>query len=247
MRGRIGEGDGGTDSGGLTDGTDLARQSGVLKMDWQQWALKASNVLLDSRSGRREFAENSGGSRLAVNRERETRRTDMSLAAIDFPAADAATLKPHLVVRWSAQNAGLMTPAIAPASCGVSAIRANPRLERLNMLAEVLARPIHSLSRAIGAEYGHEAGRNQGAIDFGGWLPARVERSRETASDGGEASLRPGAPVGITPGGRVEREGPLLFARVATGAKLPSLYALGYPLIARPTLKPARAQSGSRD
>ena len=257
-------GGGGMDSGGLTEGADLARQYGVLKIDRQLGALKVSTFVLGSQSDRREFAEDSGGPRLAVNRERETRQTDMTVAAIDFSDADATSLKPHLAVRWSAQNAEVMTPAIAPGVLqGVPAIRADTRLERINVLADVLAKPFQSLTFALGAEYSHEAGRNQGAIDFGGWLPANFERSREMASGFAEASFRPGALVGITLGARVDApnqgpaewsgrarleltpldDGPLLFASVATGFKLPSLYALGYPLIANPMLKPERARS----
>jgi outer membrane receptor protein involved in Fe transport len=255
---------GARDSGELTPGASLSRQYGLLKYERVLGAVKSAAFVLGSHTNARAFPEDSGGPRLAVNRAQETRDTGMTLTAIDFSRAEDAPFAPHLAFRWSSQAGETATPAIAPGVLdGVPAIAADTRFERLSVLADAVFTPVRPLRFALGAEYAEERGESVGSIDFGGPLPVRYALNRETSSAFAEVTLSPRPGMALTLGSRadVDRDGvvegswrgrleltplstgPQWFVSAATAYKQPSLFALGYPLIANPALKPERGRS----
>ena len=255
---------GARDSGELTPGVSLSREYGLLKYERVLGAVKSAAFVLGSHTDARAFPEDSGGPRLAVNRAQETRDTGLTLTAIDFSRAEDAPFAPHLAFRWSSQTADTATPAIAAGVLdGVPAIAADTRFERLNVLADAVFKPAGALRVALGAEYAEERGESEGSIDLGGPLPVRYALDRETSSVFAEVTLSPRPGLALTLGSRadVDQDGNIegswrgrleltpkaigaqWFVSAASAYKQPSLFALGYPLIANPALKPERGRS----
>ena len=255
---------GARDSGELTPAASFSREYGLLKYERVLGPVKSAAFVLGSHTDARAFPEDSGGPRLAVNRAQETRDTGMTITAIDFSRADDAPFAPHLAFRWSSQTGDTATPAIAAGVLdGVPAITADTRFERLSVLADAVFKPAGALRVALGAEYAEERGESVGSIDFGGLLPVRYALNRETSSVFAEVTLSPRPGLALTLGSRADvnqdgivegswrgrleltplASGPQWFLSAATAYKQPSFFALGYPLIANPALKPERGRS----
>lgn len=247
-----------------TPGASLARQYGLLKVERVRDGVKGAAFVLGSHTEADAFPEDSGGPRFAVNRARETRDTGMTVAALDFSPAERAWLAPHLAVRWSSQTGDVATPAIAAGVLhGVPAIAAATSFERLNVLADAVIERSPRQRFALGVEYAEERGANHGEVALGAPVPVRYELTREASSVFAETTLRPVSLLALTLGARADIDqhgtaegswrarleltprltGPQWFATVATAYKQPSLFALGYPLIANPALKPERGRS----
>lgn len=208
------------------------------------------------------FPRDSGGPRLAVIRARERRSGELSLAGLAIARDPAARLRPQLTLSYAEQRSDSDTPAIAPSVLdGVPPIRAANRFTRLEAIA-ALAADLGPLTLAGGGAVLREDGRSDGSLDIGFPLPLRFERTRVTRSGFAEATLRAEPRLTLTGalrydrvGGidrwtgrgalawRVAEAGPLLFARLSNGFKLPSLYALGQPLIGNPDLAPETGRS----
>lgn len=252
------------DSGHLTPESDLRRSQAVVRVAHDTGDLLASAFVLHAGTDRSAFPEDSGGPRLAVLRERETRDTRLTVAAIDLAGSGTGAFQPHAAVRWTQQDADVATPAIAPGVYdGVPAIISNSQFERLDLVADVRGTVGRLLTLAAGAEYVAERGRSDGTVDFGMLIPAGFDIDRSIASGFVEATIAPSNAVALTAGLRLDDptdldanwsargrvalrpvdDGPLLFAGVSEGFKLPSLYALAFPLIANPALKPERGTS----
>lgn len=255
---------GARDSGADTPGVSLARQYGLLKYEHVRDGVRGAAFVLGSHTDADAFPEDSGGPRLARNRGRESRDTGMTVAAVDFAPAERAWLAPHLAFRWSSQTGDVSTPAIAPGVLdGVPAITAETRFDRFSVVADAVIERDPRLRYAMGVEYAEERGENLGEIDLGATLPVEYELARETSSVFVETTLRPVPMLALTLGARADINqrgtaegswrarieltprlaGPQWFATVATAYKQPSLFALGYPLIANPALKPERGRS----
>jgi len=240
------------DSGDLTAGSDLSRWQALAKASQALGDHQLSALLVRAETDRRAFPEDSGGPRLATLRDLEARRTEMTAASLGL-IGGAGALRPSLALNWSRQDADTTTPPIPPA---VPAISAATRFERLEILADIRARPTAALTLAAGAGYLEEDGRSRGAIDLGGLVPADFDAGRRIVSAFGEATYEQrsfSASAGVRfddpstassewTGRAALRLGPA-FVSYADGYKLPSLYALYYPLIANPALKPERSRS----
>lgn len=253
---------GATDSDDLQRGSDLSRRQGLLRLTQRAAGLDIAALALRADADRRGFGEDSGGPRLAVNRARGTRDTELTVLGLDVSHPGA--IRPHVSLSWSRQDADAATPAIAPGVFDpVPAITADTRFERLEAVADLRAELSPALTLAAGAAYVEEDGRSRGAVDFGVLIPADFRIGRHIASGFVEATLIPvaalRATVGVryddpsTAGGRwtgraaatldLGRDLPSLYASVSEGYKLPSLYALAYPLIANPDLRPETSRS----
>lgn len=240
------------DSGDLTEGSDLERQQVLAKVSHDFEAVTLSAFALRVHTDRDAFPEDSGGPRLAALPDREQRDTDLTVASVGI-AGRGERLRPNLTLNWSRQDVDADTPAIPPLA---PAIMSDSRFERLEALGDVRFEPIPALSLALGGGYIDEDGRSRGSLDLGFPLPADFDISRHIASGFAEATVTTG-PVVATAGVRYDdpsttaaewtwrgsvRVGPA-FASLSEGYKLPSLYALAYPIIANPDLKPERSRS----
>ena len=253
------------DSGELTKGSDLQRWQ-LFGRARQEFGLVAATALaLHARMDRAVFPEDSGGPRLAVIRERERRDTDLTIAGLAVGRAGEGRWQPRLSLSWVRQDDDAATPAIAPGPVigGVPAITADSRFDRVEATFENRFDLGQAADLAVGATWLREHGEAVGKIDFGFLIPADFEIEREVLGAFAEAAMRPAQWASVIVGGRFDDpssqhpewtgraalrltpfgNGPAVFASWAEGYKLPSLFALAYPIIANPDLRPERSQS----
>lgn len=204
------------------------------------------------------FPEDSGGPELAVVRTLETRdRRQIALGA-----TTSARLSPDVTAQmrlsWGRSDFEADSPGIAPGALdGVPPITSDSRFDRLEAVASLSWVRDSWLSASAGASLVEEDGRSDGIVDFGFPIPVSYSEKRSlpglfataALTHPSGAALRAGLRVDFPEGGkarwtpRVGAEVPLgqsglsVSANYARGFKQPSLFALGYPLIANPDLK----------
>lgn len=257
-------GAGAYDSGDLDSGGHLSRQQGLGRVIGEAGPIRLSAFGLYAATDRRFFPEDSGGPRLAVLRGRDVRATGFGLASLEATAASPGPLVPTARMSWSRQDVDDATPPIAPGVLsGVPAIRAVSAFERIEATFD-MRYTRGPVGLAAGADYLDEIGSGHGFVDFGKFqAPANFRLHRYVASGFVEATLTPVRWATLTASARYDAPsslaarwtgrvagrvtpvegGPALFADYAGGFKLPSIYALAYPLIANPALRPERARS----
>jgi outer membrane receptor protein involved in Fe transport len=251
------------DSGELTPGSSLERRQGMALLRQRLGGFEARLLGLYGEAERSAFPEDSGGPRLAADRERERGEAGLVAAGLTLRRAATAAIRPNLSLSWSRQEDRSVTPAIAAGVLqGVPALSADSRFSRFEAVADVgLGRG--ALVATAGAAWLRESGRSDGTIDFGFPLPVAFDLVRTTRSAFAEASLRPGGGFGFNLAARYDdvaagghrwtrraaaswqpvRGGATLFARAGEGYKLPSFYALAHPLIGNPALRPERSRN----
>lgn len=251
------------DSGGLTEGSSLERRQAVGQLRHRLAGFEARLVGLYGHSDRSAFAEDSGGPRLAVNRERERGEAETTAAGLSLRRPSGAPVRPGLSLSWSRQEDRSVTPAIAPGALqGTPALAADSLFTRFEAIADVgLGKG--PLVGVAGLAWLRESGRSDGTIDFGFPLPVTFDLVRTTRSVFAESSLRPGGGFGFNLAARYDdvaggghrwtgraaaswrpvADGPTLFVRAGEGYKLPSFYALAHPLIGNPALRPERSRN----
>jgi outer membrane receptor protein involved in Fe transport len=251
------------DSGGLSAGSRLERRQGLAQLRHRLGGFEVRLLGLHGKAQRSAFPEDSGGPRLAVNRERELGNAEIGAAGLSLRRAPEASVRPNVSLSWSRQEDRSVTPAIAPGVLqGTPALSADSRFSRFEAIADVgLGRG--AIVATAGGALLRESGRSDGTIDFGFPLPVSFDLARTTRSAFAEASLRPGGGFGLNLAARYDdvargghswtgraavswkpvSGGPTLFARAGEGYKLPSFYALAHPLIGNPALRSERSRN----
>ncbi len=250
------------DSGASDAGSDVQRGQGIARLRQRIGGYDATLLGLYATNSHRAFPQDSGGPRRAVNRAKETGSGGLWTFGASLRRSPGAAWRPNLSLSWSEQTDQSATPAIRPGILSaVPAITARNRLSRIEAIADVTA-TLGPLTATAGGALLEEHGRSTGTIDFGFRLPTDFRIDRRTLSGFTEATFRPGLGVTLNAAMRydsvrggpqvwTERGGiawqpsahlPVFFARYGTGFKLPSLYALGNPLIGRPGLRPERSR-----
>ena len=248
------------DGGVASDESNLDRRHLLVKGTQQvsDWAV--SGLALHARSELLQFPEDSGGSRLAVLRDLETGSARLSIVSAGIGRSASATLRPQFRLNWSRQDGATDNPGIAPGLLdGVPPIVADTRFDRAEAVADIVWEPVEKLGLAVGGAMLDERGRSRGTIDFGALIPTAFRIDRQLVS--GFAEARVGSAARITAGLRHDNPssdqgrwtarvagqiplGPLVVtAAWSQGFKLPSLFALAFPLIANPALRPERSNS----
>jgi outer membrane cobalamin receptor len=246
------------DSGGLDLGSDLERRQALARLAQRIGGFDIQALGLYAHADRAAFPEDSGGPLFAVNRARETGETELRAGAVAVRRGRSG-----LSIAYSRQTSQADSPAIAPGVLdGVPALTAQTSFSRFEAIG-ALGFGRGALTASAGAAWLREAGRSDGSIDLGFPLPVSFDRVRTTRAVFAEAALRPAAGLTIDLAGRYDDvahgphrwtgraalawqpspAGPALFARIGTGYKLPSLYALGHPLIGNPALRPERSRN----
>jgi len=247
----------------LTAGSDLERRQAMVQLRQRVGGFEARLLGLYGHADRSAFPEDSGGPRLAVDRERERGAAELGAVGLTLRRAEDASFRPDLSLSWSRQDDRSATPAIAPGVLqGTPALTADSRFSRFEAIGDVgIGRG--PLVATLGAAFLRESGRSDGTIDFGFPLPVSFDLVRTTRSAFAEASLKPGAGLSFNVAGRYDdvaggrhswtgraaaswqpvAGGPTLFARAGEGYKLPSFYALAHPLIGNPNLRPERSRN----
>ncbi|MBW3551387.1 MAG: TonB-dependent receptor, partial [Proteobacteria bacterium] len=251
------------DSGELTAGSELDGSQAFGRIEQTLGPLNVSALALGAHTDRRLFPEDSGGPRLAVIRELEQRETRLALAGFDIALARHSAWRPALSLNWTRQEDASTTPPIAPGPVlnGVPAINSDSVFRRVEATFDNRFRLGDAAELALGATYLEEQGDSTGSIDFGMLIPADFSIERHVASAFGEVTLTPMPSLVATLGARYDdpssesgestgraavrlepfSSGPALLASWSEGYKLPSLFALAYPIIANPKLKPERS------
>ena len=251
------------DSGGLDLGSDLERRQALARLDQRIGGFELRALGLYAHAGRAAFPEDSGGPLFAAGRDRETGDYELRAGALSLRRTGGAAVRPAFTFSWSEQRDDSATPAIAPGALdGVPALTADARFSRVETIGEAgFGRG--PLTAILGAAYLRESGRSEGMIDLGFPLPVAFDLVRTTRSAFAEAAWRPIESVAINLAGRYDDvahgphawtgrfavsvrpspAGPAVFARIGEGYKLPSLYALGHPLIGNPGLRSERSRN----
>jgi outer membrane cobalamin receptor len=246
------------DSGDQNE-SSLRRAQGLARARQQVGTLDLRLFTLYAHTDRKTFPEDSGGPLLAVNRDRETGSGTLWVTGFSLRGTGAG-IRPNLSIGYSRQHDDSDTPGIAPGVLdAVPALAASTRFSRLEATG-YLSLDRGWISAAAGGGVLREKGRSTGTIDFGFPLPVDFALARTTLSGFAEATLRPADGLSLDAAGRYDSvehgthrwtggasiawrlapDAPTVFARIGTGFKLPSLYALGHPLIGNPALRPER-------
>ncbi|MET0377422.1 MAG: TonB-dependent receptor [Spongiibacteraceae bacterium] len=252
------------DSGDLTGASTQDRRQFIARLTQELGSVRSTATVLNGSSNRESFPEDSGGERLAANRELETVDAELTVVDLDFSRAEAGAIQPHLKASWNQQVADTDTPAIFPGVLDfVPAITADTEFERVDITADIGVQFSEMLSAVVGGSYVEEDGTSRGAVDFGVLIPAEFDIHRTLSSFFAEVTVAPIANFSATVGARYDDPSshdsewtsrlslswqpfenlPALYANASESYKLPSLYALAYPLIANPDLKPERSES----
>jgi outer membrane cobalamin receptor len=209
------------------------------------------------------FPQDSGGPLLAAIRTFERREGDLALAGLTLDRDPGERLRPSFRLGYALQHHDSDAPAIAPGALdGVPATVAHGRFARFEASGALTA-DLGTLTASAGGAILREDGRSDGALDFGFPVPVTFALTRVTHSGFAEASVRPAEAWTLSgalrfddlSGGdghwtgraavtwQARPGGVRAFARAASGYKLPSLYALGHPLIGNPGLMPEEGSS----
>lgn len=253
------------DTGDLLKGATSEGQSAMFAASPELGA----GLLLDlfglySRSKGSGFPEDSGGPELAVIRDPELRGREQVALGATVRVQLAESLAGQFRAGFSRSSFQSDSPGIAPSVLdGVPAIASDSIFKRFEGVASVDWSPRTELALSLGASLVHEDGTSDGTVDFGGPIPTAFSLSRTlpglfaTAAlllpqgielrtglradfpESGKARITPRAGIGVPLG----QTGLRLTASYAQGFKQPSLYALGFPLIANPDLLPERSRT----
>ncbi|MBY0305914.1 MAG: TonB-dependent receptor [Sphingomonas sp.] len=255
-------------SGGYFDSGDgnpagtLRRSHGLARARQQIGGFSLNAIGLYADTDGTAYPQDSGGPLLANNRQRELRHGSLAVAGLSLTRDRSAVLRPSLSFNRSLQRGDSDSPAIAPGALGgVPATVASTRFERIEAIAAIVG-DLGRVTASAGGVFLREDGRSDGFLDVGFPLPTRFARVRTTYSGFAEASAALPAGFSVSGALRYDRQagngnwtgrggigwstgvgGPRFNATVTTGYKLPSLFAIGHPLIGNPALQPERSRT----
>jgi vitamin B12 transporter len=218
-------------------------------------------------SQREGFPDDSGGYEFAAIRDVETRDADEAVigAGIEHITRDATF---GLSLGYFTRDDRIESPGVAPGvrdPFGVPPSLVDSGIDRFTATFTGTQRLTQMLTLAYGAEYQREQGSSDGELDFGGGftLPTSFELTRKSWAPFGELRVNTGFGLSAQAGMRIDKPdgessvtSPRLRVAYDVGGnglrlagswgkafKLPSLYALGHPLVGNPDLRPERGES----
>jgi outer membrane cobalamin receptor len=221
-----------------------------------------------SESSREGFPDDSGGYEYSVIREPEARDADEAVfgAGIGIEGFEHAGF--GLQLGYFDRNDHIDSPGVAPGirdPFGVPPSVVDTSLTRSSATFTGTYRFSELLTLAYGVDWLREEGTSDGVLDFGGGflLPTSFELTRTSWAPFAEARVATGHGLSLQAGVRVDKPDELSSVtsprvRVeyefadsgfsVAGAwgkafKLPSLYALGHPIVGNPDLVPERGES----
>ena len=211
------------------------------------------------------FPEDSGGDRLAVIRTPETRdfRRQVFGMNAEWGLADHLALKGSVSQTRHRERAG--NPGIAAGAwAAVPAVSGTREYSRFDGQLYLVVQPLTDLQVTAGMAFEREKGTSNDLIDFGGMaLPADFLLERDSLSGFAELAyqltprltleggLRHDIPdseqdetsASLGLGYRVPVSDTELSLHYGEGFKLPSMFALGHPLVGNPRLLPEYSES----
>ncbi|WP_019028971.1 TonB-dependent receptor plug domain-containing protein [Colwellia piezophila] len=208
------------------------------------------------------FPEDSGGDRLAVIRDPETRDFTQTNAIAQVQHRYSDAIKFDLNSAWSKREEDISSPGIAPGVIdGVPAIDSISNYERLDISATASYEISPKYTIALGGAYAKEDGGMKSIIDFGFPVPADYTLKRTTESIFAEARLNPLESLHFTLGVRYDKADQIdvttarlisryqlsatstISAQYSEGFKLPSFFAVAHPFVGNPELKPEQSKN----
>ena len=258
---------GDSNEGGLVRGNEFESQR--LSGGWDA-SFGDTSLNLTARyaqSERAGFPDDSGGYEFAALRDVETREADEALigASLAHRIGDASF---SLSLGYFDREDHIDSPGVAPGvrdPFGVPPSVVDSGIERLTATFTGTQKFSEILSVAYGAEFQREEGTSDGELDFGGgftmptsfaltrksWAPfaeVRIDTSFGLSTQAGVRVDKPDGESSVTsPRLRVSYDFADSGFRIAgswgKAFKLPSLYALGHPLVGNPELEPERGES----
>lgn len=251
-----------TDTDGLYSGTRLRRDNAMMLVSPDLGPeLSLDLVAFYGASESLGFPEDSGGPRLAVLPDPEAREGQQFVLGGAFAVQASEDVTLQLRGSYARSDFESSNPGIPPGVLdGVPPIITDSAFERVDTAASATWRPLDLIQLEAGASFVHETGTSVGEIDFGFAIPTEFTLSRDMPGIFAIATLGPDGGIQATAAARIDwpeggkaRLSPRLgvsapvtqnvelFARYAEGFKRPSLFALGYPLIANPDLEDERS------
>jgi len=218
-----------------------------------------------SETARQGFPDDSGGFEYATLRDVESRDSREALvgAGLTHRAGDSAI---SLTLGYFERNESIDSPGVAPGvrdPFGVPASLVDTNFTRYSATLSATQPVSNGVTVAYGIDWQRESGVSDGQLDFGGffaptsfestrsyWAPfaeVRVESAIGLSAQAGARVDMPDDESSVTsPRLRIAYAFPQRFTLAASWGKafkLPSLYALGHPLVGNPALSPERSRS----
>lgn len=214
------------------------------------------------------FPEDSGGPELAIIRELEPREREQialggTLAARIAPQLTAQIRAGFSQSEFASDNPGIASTGADGALDPIPSIVTDSRLQRTEAVASLEYRTGNWLILSTGASYTRDDGVSDGTLDFGFLIPTAFALERDMPGLFVTAMAEPVSGFEISAGLRADwpegsemhwtprigsaialgDSGAFLTANYARGFKRPSLFALGFPLIANPDLEDERSET----
>jgi vitamin B12 transporter len=218
-----------------------------------------------SESERAGFPDDSGGHEFAAIRDPETREARETVlgAGVEHQTGAASYA---LTLGYFNRDDDIASPGVAPGvrdPFGIPPSVVESSIERLTATFTGTQRFSDSFSLAYGAEFQREEGTSEGELDFGFPVPTSFEFTRTSWAPYAEARVSTEFGLSAQAGVRVDKpegmgsvtsprlrvaydigdNGLRLAGSWGKAFKLPSLYALGHPLVGNPDLVPERGES----
>ncbi|HEY0685098.1 MAG TPA: TonB-dependent receptor [Steroidobacter sp.] len=218
-----------------------------------------------SEATRQGFPDDSGGFEYAALRDLELRESREALfgGGLTQRVSDATV---SLTLGYFERDESIDSPGVAPGirdPFGVPASLVDTNLTRYSATLSATQPLSSAVSVAYGVDWQREEGASDGQLDFGGFLaPTSFELTRSYWAAFAEMRVQSSMGLSAQAGARVdmpESESSVTSPRVRVAYampedvtialswgkafKLPSLYALGHPLVGNPTLAPERSRS----
>ncbi|MEL6686828.1 MAG: TonB-dependent receptor [Pseudomonadota bacterium] len=251
------------DTGDITPDSELKSASALLRLRQDLWGGTLDFTAYRAGTDRTAYAEDSGGARSGVAPVFEDRETQISLGGLRYVRPISETTQLNGSLNVLKQTALSDIPAIPSGVLnGVPARRDDTDHERwqAQVFTRTDLRPNWRL--AVGAEYSEEIGEGDGTLDIGFPLETNFSQKRNNLSAFAETSINPHPKFHLNAAVRLDRpneqsvqptyklqstyratEWLQLQGSFATSYKLPSIFALSFPLIANPSLEPEEGES----
>ncbi len=218
------------------------------------WTLSALLTEGESTS----FPEDSGGDRLASIRTVEGKEFEQQNMSLGVESQLTQNWHANFLAGWVMRNENIDNPGIADGELnGIPPLLSDSTYEKINASIINSLKLGKNATASFGLKAENESGDIDALIDFGVLIPADFSESREIMSVFGELAF-PIGPVYLITGLRYDDAGEIdsttgrisanmdlgqtgIWVTVEEGFKLPSLFALGHPLIGNQDLKPEQS------
>ena len=219
------------------------------------------------RSDRSAFPDDSGGPLFADLRSTETSESEETLLAVTGAHSISERVSYNAAISYFRRVGSLDSPGVAPGARDPFGLPASTRDVTFERLGTTLAATFtlrENFTVVTGADVYRESGDVAGSLEFGGFaLPAQFALDRTQWAGFSEAALRLQPNTSLRAGLRIDDSdgqaatsnprlnlshdipawGTQLSATWSKGFKLPSMYALGDPIVGNPELRPERSAS----